>query len=631
MVHGAIRSICLGMIAGMALSSSPILAQAPVSKVITWQPPAAGTVHVGILGEIARPGVYVVDSQGLSLQSVIRRAGGLTDGASGTIRIVRQDRVVESVYFTSQTTNSPLLANDLLIVESQQARAAVARYFDADPQTRDQSPLTIRGTDPQGIQVAFVNILDRPVVVRIKHEQAQLSQIVQKLAQPQELAQSVRVIGPERGIAQGSRVDPAASLSDGSVLVFPRQAVNRAKLPVLPSAYDSEIASGAVPSLIGGPTGQSAELRNVGQLPPLVARQMPEVLPQVPVLPEPVAPRPSALPMTPATESTIPEASPEASRIEIPPAQPSVPLVHSQPRIATLPFAGQPRITSSSQQSVQAEPVTPTPRAALPERSAEPVSRSLEPTASRSPDSDPEPDPLDEVTPQDGTGGESRLSIPQMLGIVITVGLLIGLALATRALLNRQLPRRSRAVFRFDPSQPLTDSSGPHVPMVASENPTADTAPVVEPVSATTEAVAAADMPITAEDSWLNKVLANALPITDEKPVFPSPILLQGQIAPPPVFRVDAAETPMRGPHFATSTNDTGATDADAPASQQMIDEFDEPHASGPARPHFLKSRPSVRTVAAAAAAASRNRPLDAPPSPTPVTDALRQLQGGQS
>src|SRR5689334_1240151 len=90
-------------------ATTEVFAQAGArSKVITWNAPASGENYVGILGEIATPGVYHLDPQSLSLQSVIRRAGGLTDEASGTIRIVRQDRVVESVYFTPQSSNTLL-------------------------------------------------------------------------------------------------------------------------------------------------------------------------------------------------------------------------------------------------------------------------------------------------------------------------------------------------------------------------------------------------------------------------------------------------------------------------------------------------------------------------------------------
>jgi len=599
MIEANTRRFCHWALLVLAFMASEAAGQTPVTKVITWTPPASGEIYVGILGEVGRPGVYALEPQALTVQSVVHRAGGMAESASGTIRIVRQDRVVESVYF-SPHVSTPILANDLLVVESQQARAAITSYYESDPRGRNAASLPVfRGTDPSGVQVAFVNVLDRPVIVKIKHENARVDQVVRMLDQPQELAQSVRVIGPERMIAQGA-ASPQATLSEGSILVFPRSAVNRRRLPSLPSPYESEIASGAVPSLIGGPSGQSPELRNVGQLPPLMTRdtstsRAPAGWGSGPAVALPI-PAPDPVPGAPI-------AAPPRDTVELPPANPATPLVHASPRIATLPFSGQPRVTSSSQAvTVTPEPaIDPIPKAAA---QVDPQFKS-----------DLNAPEADSAELQESSKPEiqepARLTGLQILAVLLCVGTLIGLSLAVR---KRLMGRDA-----------LGTQSGSQISTPAESEPEA-----IPGTAETGGAVESAAEPAQGgySSEWFDQLLAGTLPVIAEKPEFPTEIRLQGQIIPPPVFRVDAAHAVAEGPHFVTQPRPSAPPDA---AEEEVIDTFDAPHAVGPAKPHFLRRRPGEQTVAAAAMAAARNRSPEQPLSPTPVTDALRQLQGEQS
>ena len=681
------------------------------AKVITWTPANSGEIHVGILGEIAKPGVYRVDGPSLTLQSVIRRAGGITGEASGTIRVIRQDRIVESSFFTPQS-NSPLLAGDLLVVESKRAQAAISKLYDADPQLRPlyekAAAIAVRGSDPTGVQVAFVNVLDRPVIVKIKHEHARLSQVVQMLAQPVELAEAVRVIGPERLISQSAATQSVqASLSDGSVLIFPRNAVNRNKLPTLPIPYDSEIASGALPSLIGGPSGQSAELRNVGQLPPLVSRgwrdsmqtaQPPATLDQARI----PAPIQTSNPMVPPT----------GERLDVPPPSNQMPLVSTPPHIATLPFSGQPRISSSSQLSTGPDAEPAQPAAQDRDLNHKPLAGNSNAAASHGASSNGATgskgsrsslignEELDEDADLDSAnaGKASSFSLMHMLGIVVCVGLLIGLALLTRRHFDRQvappagvdspfesvdqhdqqrhqqheqqrdqqhdqqyeqqyeqqqwaasteLPMAAEATETVADAITITPSFLPAVAMSASS-------PEPEPFANGTPTEGAPPATL-----WFDQLLGNTLPIREERPEFPPHIILQGRIIAPPVYRVDQAVTHLsaQGPHFAiTQPMDQvhiPVKSASKPAVEELIDheeiidEFDDAHGSRPGKPHFLRRRAGEKTVAAAAAAvaAKAKSGQTGPPaatevkhsssygsshSTTPVTDALRHLQGGQ-
>jgi hypothetical protein len=658
------------------------------SKVITWKPANSGEIYVGILGEIARPGVYRLDAPSLTLQSVIRRSGGLTDEASGTIRVIRQDRIVESAFFSPQS-NSPLLAGDLLVVESKRTQAAISKMYDADPRLRSlyekAAEVAVRGSDPSGVQVAFVNVLDRPVIVKIKHENARLSHVVQMLDQPVELALAVRVIGPERLLTQTASTQPAqASLADGSVLIFPANAINRNKLPVLPIPYDSEIAHGATPSLIGGPSGQSAELRNVGQLPPQVYRNSRDSIPTA--LPQDAMDH-ARIPSPPPSNPTIPSAS---ERVELPPPSNQTPLVGTRPRIANLPYTGQASISSSSQLSN--EPDSEPNQPAAPDRNPAntPSTGQSAPESTDAAKDRPgrrssileEDGSLDETDPDSTEPAKtSSFSLGHMLGIVTCVGLLIGLAMLTRRHFDRRAIDAGGSESQFEPGMQLTEMQ--QGVMQPTDTPAWDAMPL-ETANSEAETVNShandagggqelflevapptelhATEPVdnrnTDDDSrlaplWFDQLLANSLPVCEEDPVFPAQILLQGKIVAPPVYRLDeAVSQPLaHGPHFAVSPTTEPSdipvtsrsepvgevTSGSEPVEEQIIDEVDSAHGRRPGKPHFLRRRVGAQTVASAAGSAAQSGTIGPPGasevkhSITPVTDALRHLQGGQS
>src|SRR5688572_26776041 len=54
------------------------------------QPDATGKFYFGIMGQVARPGVYELPAPEPQLLELIRQAGGLTQQATNQLRIVRQ-------------------------------------------------------------------------------------------------------------------------------------------------------------------------------------------------------------------------------------------------------------------------------------------------------------------------------------------------------------------------------------------------------------------------------------------------------------------------------------------------------------------------------------------------------------
>lgn len=626
-VRAAYRIHWLGILLAIIATDASAQTNGANAKVITWQPASSNAeVYVGILGEVHKPGVYHLEAGNLSLQNVIRRAGGMVEEASGTIRIVRQDRVVESLFFNPHT-NVSVLPNDLLIIESKRTQAAISKMYESDPRMRAMYANNETGRKSPGlVQVALVNVLDRPVTINVKPEFAHVGHVVQMLDQPIELAQAVRVIGPERMLTQSAAplaID--APLSDGSVLVFPRNAINRSRLPAVPPAYESEIASGAIPSLIGGATGQSPELRNVGQLPPMMARQSHPGL---------QFSQPAAEPITIPAAPVINAQPPASERLEIP--QPiQTPVVSTPPRIATIPFTGERRITSSSRQMQTTSEVIELPKQPKPEIEESSTtkgsrSESKKRTIEEPSLSDDELIP-DEETSTGESGKAGGLSVWLLLSITAISGVLIGVAIWARRHFDGKPPIAQGLFAEIDAV--LQQRSGSPIAKIESI-PQASAAPIIDATAVETKLPAMA--PLASESTWFEQLLKDQLPIREEKIEFPAEISLQGHIVPPPILRVDAASQPLgQGPHFTASAMPEQIAESPIESSsipEQSTNQADLGHGKRPPKPHFLGRRAGENTIAAAAMAAkATSAPEIKSSSTTPVADALRHLQGGQS
>lgn len=609
-----------------AMSAAEVGAQGPrpTSKTITWQANSqSNDLQIGILGEVARPGVYRVDFGSLSVQSLVRRAGGLTEEASLSIRIVRQDRVVQNLFF-SPNADTRLWPNDLLVVESRRAMSAVSKVLNGDSSVGGVRPVSATAAESQGVQVAFLNVLDSPVIVKLRPEDARLEHVVQMLGQPIELAGSVKLLGPERisaamTLSSSGSPAPVASprLTDGTVLVFNKGAVNRSRLPVLPKPFDSEIAIGAFPSAIGGPSGQSAELRNVGQLAPLMTLPPGSFSSSVSSTGMPSA---STLPIPDAVAPAPPQFSPELA-----PAVAPMPVV-SNPRIATVPFTGTPRLTtSSSNEQFITDAVAPAPKEG---QSNLPSQRDAAPG-------------LKDAFPEDAdlpssTTGSSPFSLLQMLGIVAGVAGLIGMALVARQRFEghgqtRQITPLQEALASDPPV--LAESLNPSDSLRSAEQeaPSAESTPItIAAVEAALPVTAPVHQPSTPHNQSLERLIRNDLSLREEPVQFPEPLVLQGRLTARPIHRVDraSAEPLGAGPHFGTLSASEPGTTGDTGGHREPImsvhpAEQTEWPGSGP---HFIRQRTTEPTMIAADAASNAESLRT-----TPLADALRQLDGGRS
>lgn len=166
------------------------------------------TYCFAVMGEVPAPGVYEWPEPNPLLIDVIRRAGSLTDAASGNIRIVRNGRGGQRAFYSPQL-DFRLLPGDVAIAEP----AAHARPAPNAP-----------------VQVALLDLLDRPVVVPLRPHHASVPAIVSLLNQPPEAAAGVRVLDGRPHPNQAASPE-ADSLASGIVLVFDRSLLRPERIP----------------------------------------------------------------------------------------------------------------------------------------------------------------------------------------------------------------------------------------------------------------------------------------------------------------------------------------------------------------------------------------------------------------
>ncbi len=182
--------------------------------------------YFGIMGQVARPGVYEFASRFPSLVKLVQSAGGLTNRASGSMRIIRNG------HFGLRTFYSPniqfnLLPGDLVVVDT-----------NTSPGAQGFGSLTAKRLPPSEVQLALVNLIGRPVVLKMQSRDATLASIVERLGQRPEVAGTVRVIRTQRLRNRMESIQGSGGvLSSKTVLIFDPSVIDFDRIPLLPSAY----------------------------------------------------------------------------------------------------------------------------------------------------------------------------------------------------------------------------------------------------------------------------------------------------------------------------------------------------------------------------------------------------------
>lgn len=569
--------------APQAQSAQPPAAPGANSRVVDFMNSTPqGDAYIAVLGEVKYPNVYKASGSPLTVAQLLQQAGGLTPRAGATLRLVRRGRPGQRV-FLGRDDGMKLESNDIVIVDSVISTAgtdAAANRAGGPGRPDEQLP---------GVYLALLDVLDRPVVVRVRPDEAYIPVVVQKLAQSPDIAPSVRVIESDR---RAGLFAEAAPLSNGSVLKFDRGRLDPRRLPQFQSAIDvKEAAQSAAPqrSEMRGPTASQGE-RDMSQwngdrddrFAPLIdprnefpqSGMPPADSPGSPYAMAPVS-RPSTGPATLSTEAgNFPQGRPAYST-----SFPQFPrMTNEADGSAIIP---PPLDIPPEPSSIDASPSMIEPRVAM--NSSRSIDRTIDRIDSVADPLEPMVEPIASAsTPSGGT-----LTMVQMMMIVVTVSGLIGLAMLVRhvsegdpriAEMRASMSSREMAPRSMSTSMPSTaindgaiDSSmASHSPMTSDSmsgmmgGGSTMSKPSAMPSAARMDAAASAMasgisrmIEAPAPDALLEALLNNELPMVSEDARPPVNLKLQSMSAIDRAARLDRAVAAETGssiprPHFRT-------------------------------------------------------------------------------
>jgi hypothetical protein len=237
----------------MGLLPGSLFAQSDVTTVASEA--ASRGQFFGILGQVAKPGVYELPADRRTLNDLIEAAGGLTANASNTLRIVRRGRSGGQTFFQPRI-RFELLPGDVFVSDRRRTGIAVGGGVDSNTASRDARDSTVFVTTPdrngQGgttasgraseagtpdvVQLAVVGLIDRPVVIAIPTEQATLQNVLTTLHQPRQGARQIALLRDGSTSHTVPLTEAAKTvLTTGTVLVFDQKSAQTETLPKLPA------------------------------------------------------------------------------------------------------------------------------------------------------------------------------------------------------------------------------------------------------------------------------------------------------------------------------------------------------------------------------------------------------------
>jgi hypothetical protein len=238
-----------------------------------WQnPPSAKGGYFGVMGAVGTPAVYFHKSDRIPLIALVQLAGGTTEQANGSVRIVRQGRGGLQT-FLSETSVFEVLNGDIVYLDSQPlvrqsglrddraSHGSIDGVGRSGPAVQNAEGTAAKAANPAQAYLAFVGLAARPVIVPVPANEATLTAAMMWLKQDQESAPLPRVLSPIPMSRVGN--GPSAGeplLPSGTVLVFNPSTVNRGVLPDFPAVV------GEIPATDHG--GQAAATQD-----PLAAQQ----------------------------------------------------------------------------------------------------------------------------------------------------------------------------------------------------------------------------------------------------------------------------------------------------------------------------------------------------------------------
>jgi len=167
-----------------------------------------------VLGEVATAGVYASPADHVVLADLVRQAGGLTPRANRGVRVIRDGRAILNTR-SAEGMRFRLLAGDVVVALGDESPAVQIAPRGKPVVTEAEMP----------VQVALVNLIERPVVLKLRPRHADLSTLLHLLGQHPNVGRFVRIIGSR---------DPS-KLRTGSVLEFDRRVIDPRRIPSLPA------------------------------------------------------------------------------------------------------------------------------------------------------------------------------------------------------------------------------------------------------------------------------------------------------------------------------------------------------------------------------------------------------------
>lgn len=193
-----------------------------VKPKMSWAVDTAQQSFVGLLGQVARPGVYEIERQGTLLGDLLQNMGGLAKDASGQFRIIRNGRPGQTTSY-SGAAQFELMAGDMIVA-------------DAQPSQFGQRAMNAKQASADAVQIGFVNLVDRPVVLKLNSEHATVYEVLSIMRQDQNLAAQIKIVVPSSQRGQGQpRLD--TTLASETVLIFPPYSVKTERLALLPEPF----------------------------------------------------------------------------------------------------------------------------------------------------------------------------------------------------------------------------------------------------------------------------------------------------------------------------------------------------------------------------------------------------------
>lgn len=167
-------------------------AESPVVQAATCVP-QSDFGHCSVVGAVQHPGTYRSTVGNVLLQTLLEQAGGFTGESSGIVRILHDGR--QQIINLAVSPGAVVVPQGSVIVADCGAAASASeRSF---------------------VDVACVQLCDRPVVLCLQPSDATLPRLLSLLGQPTDLATSVRVVVPA-----GHQLAADLAIPSGTVVLF---------------------------------------------------------------------------------------------------------------------------------------------------------------------------------------------------------------------------------------------------------------------------------------------------------------------------------------------------------------------------------------------------------------------------